>query len=94
MLVGLPDTSGSRPTRCAQLPDDRFSFLLFPVDDPQFFDSVECDAEGRVTAIRVKEPEARSHWIWGAFKMPGSTLRELFDLWTSAGAATNISARW
>jgi glucose-1-phosphate thymidylyltransferase len=85
VVVGLPDTIWFPADALSELPDDRFSFLLFPVANPQFFDSVECDPEGRVTAIRVKEPAAISNWIWGAFKMQGSTLRELFDLWNSRG---------
>ena len=85
VVVGLPDTIWYPANALTQLPDDRFSFLLFPVANPQFFDSVECDAEGRVTAIRVKQPDAVSLWIWGAFKMPGSTLRALFELWEKRG---------
>ena len=87
VLIGLPDTIWFPEDALARLPDDRFSFLLFPVEHPRYFDSVECDGDGRVTAIRVKQPDARSHWIWGAFKMPGSTLRELFDLWVERGRA-------
>jgi glucose-1-phosphate thymidylyltransferase len=81
VMIGLPDTIWFPDDGLARLPDDRFSFLLFPVREPQFFDSVEQDGEGRVTHIRVKQLEARSNWIWGAFKMPGSTLQALFDLW-------------
>lgn len=85
VVIGLPDTIWFPEDALRPLPDDRFSFLLFPVVNPQFFDSVECDHEGRVTCIRVKEAAAVSNWIWGAFKMPGSTLRELFELWTRRG---------
>jgi tRNA (mo5U34)-methyltransferase len=62
------------------LADDRFSFLLFPVRGPHLFDSVEQDDEGRIRRIRVKEVHTPAHLIWGAFKMPGVVLRELFDL--------------
>jgi glucose-1-phosphate thymidylyltransferase len=85
VVIGLPDTIWFPADALRQLPDDRFSFLLFPVANPQFFDSVEFTPEGRVTAIRVKQADALSPWIWGAFKMPGSTLRELFELWTRRG---------
>jgi glucose-1-phosphate thymidylyltransferase len=85
VVVGLPDTIWFPSDALRQLPDDRFSFLLFPVAEPQFFDSVECDEEGRVTAVRVKQADAVSPWIWGAFKMRGSTLQELFELWTRRG---------
>ena len=81
VLVGLPDTISFPEDGLRRLPDDRFSFLLFPVGDPQFFDSVEQDAEGRVTRIRVKDPAAQSNLIWGAFKMPGSVFHELHELW-------------
>jgi len=29
----------------------------------------------------VKKRDAGSSWIWGAFKMPGSVLHELYALW-------------
>ena len=87
VMIGLPDTIWFPEDGLARLPDDRFSFLLFPVPDPQFFDSVEQDADGRVTHIRVKQFNARSHWIWGAFKMPGATLHELFNFWEERGRA-------
>jgi glucose-1-phosphate thymidylyltransferase len=34
-----------------------------------------------VREIQVKEAEARSRWIWGAFKMPGRVLADLRRLW-------------
>lgn len=85
VLTGLPDTIWFPEDGLAQLPDDRLSFLLFPVRAPQFFDSVEFDAKGRIIRIRVKQPDAQSKWIWGAFKMPGSTMQSLFDLWVRRG---------
>jgi dTDP-glucose pyrophosphorylase len=81
VVVGLPDTIWFPEDGLRQLPDDEFSFLLFPVDHPEFFDSVETDESGRVIRIQVKQPGARSHWVWGAFKMPGTVLQKLFDLW-------------
>ena len=75
------------------LPDDRLSFLLFPVERPELFDAVVADERGWVREIQVKQPNAASNWIWGAFKMPGRTLRELHDLWQERTAATNISER-
>src|SRR3712207_9203734 len=56
-------------TALAELPDDLLSFLLFPVDHPEFFDSVVMDQADRVREIQVKQPGATSHWIWGAFKL-------------------------
>jgi hypothetical protein len=57
------------------------SFLLFPVEHPQLFDAVVLRENGRVQDIQVKDANATSHWIWGAFKMPGSVLHELNALW-------------
>jgi hypothetical protein len=57
------------------------SFLLFPVDRPELFDSVEMDETGRVRRIAVKSVEAPSNWIWGAFKLPPGGLHRLHDFW-------------
>src|SRR6185369_13159118 len=65
---------------CA-LPDDRLSFLVFPVDHPEFFDAVVTDAHDHVLRIDVKQPNPVSSWVWGAFKMPGTVLHELYALW-------------
>jgi dTDP-glucose pyrophosphorylase len=81
VIVGLPDTIWFPDTALAGLPDDQLSFLLFPVDRPEFFDAVVLDGAGRVVEIQVKSPNARSRWIWGAFKMPGRTYHELRRLW-------------
>jgi glucose-1-phosphate thymidylyltransferase len=82
-LVGLPDTIWYPEDAFARLPDAPLSFLLFPVDQPQFFDAVVFDAEGTVQEIQVKRPDAQSKWIWGGFKLSGRTLRELAELWRS-----------
>lgn len=87
VLVGLPDTIWFPQNGLSFLPDDRFSFLLFPVDEPYRFDAVECDASGRVAHIFVKSPEATSRWIWGAFRLPGSVLHALHRLWMERGCA-------
>jgi dTDP-glucose pyrophosphorylase len=81
VLVGLPDTIWFPEDALARLPNDALSFLLFPVEHPELFDAVVCDDEWRVGEIQVKRPDAQSHWIWGAFKMPGRILWELHDLW-------------
>ena len=57
VLVGLPDTVWFPEDALRRLPDDRLSFLLFPVDRPEFFDAVDTDAEGRVREVQVKRPE-------------------------------------
>jgi dTDP-glucose pyrophosphorylase len=83
VMIGLPDTIWFPDDGLSELPDDTLSFLLFPVEQPQFFDAVVTDEQGRVLEIQVKSPHARSNWIWGAFKMPGRVFHELRDFWIS-----------
>ena len=80
VLVGLPDTVWFPQDALAHLPD-ALSFLLFPVDRPEFFDAVVMDGQDRIREIQVKHKNAASNWIWGAFKMPGRVLHELHRLW-------------
>ena len=81
VLIGLPDTIWFPADALCALPDDRLSFLLFPVERPELFDAVDHDTAGRVRRIQVKSATATSNWIWGAFKMPGATLHALHALW-------------
>jgi glucose-1-phosphate thymidylyltransferase len=81
VCIGLPDTIWFPHDALRALPDDRLSFLLFPVEQPQFFDAVVTDDGDRVVEIQVKQQDARTTWIWGAFKMPGAVLHELHALW-------------
>lgn len=81
VIIGLPDTIWFPDDALAHLPSGKLSFLLFPVDRPQFFDAVVTDGMGNVREIQVKRPDASSNWIWGAFRMPGRVLRELHRLW-------------
>jgi glucose-1-phosphate thymidylyltransferase len=81
VIVGLPDTVWFPETALTALPDDVLSFLLFPVETPQFFDAVVLDEAGNVLSIQVKQANAASRWIWGAFKMPGHVLHALHALW-------------
>lgn len=81
VVVGLPDTIWFPEDGLCALSDQVLSFLLFPVDNPELFDAVVIDEAGRVLEIQVKQPNAGSSWIWGAFKLPGATLHELFQLW-------------
>lgn len=87
LLIGLPDTIWFPLDGFAALPNDRLAFLLFPVDQPQFFDSVVADEAGTVREIQVKRPDAASNWIWGAIKMPGRVLHELHALWRARQCA-------
>jgi dTDP-glucose pyrophosphorylase len=85
VAVGLPDTVWFPREALSALPDDRLSFLLFPVEHPELFDAVVMDEHGRIERIEVKSAGARSRWIWGAFKMPGRLFHELRDFWHSGG---------
>src|SRR5205823_10614706 len=60
---------------------DMLSFLLFPVERPEFFDAVVLEGDGSVREIQVKQQRPASNWIWGAFKMPGRVLADLNGLW-------------
>jgi dTDP-glucose pyrophosphorylase len=81
VLIGLPDTIWFPEEGFTYLDDGVLSFLLFPVDRPDFFDAVVTDEAGRVVEIQVKSPDARSKWVWGAFKMPAAVFTELHQLW-------------
>lgn len=85
VMVGLPDTIWFPEDALRALPSDRLSFLLFPVARPELFDAVITDEQGRVQKIQVKREDAGSKWIWGAFRMPGEVLGELYDLWRRRG---------
>jgi len=81
VIVGLPDTVWFPEDALTRLPDDGLSFLLFPVEHPEFFDAVITDEQGRVVEIEVKSRTPRSKWIWGAFKMTGRIFHQLHALW-------------
>lgn len=82
VMVGLPDTIWFPEDGLARLPNDRLSFLLFPVARPELFDVVVTGDDGEtVTEIQVKSQNPRSDWIWGAFKMPGKVFHTLYRLW-------------
>ena len=85
VVVGLPDTIWFPEDGLRALPDGVLSFLLFPVKQPQFFDAVVVDDDGRVREVQVKHARPDSSWIWGAFKMPGRVMSELRELWREAG---------
>ena len=84
VLIGLPDTvwfplDGFRAV--ADAGSRELAFLLFPVERPEFFDAVVTGADGRVEEVQVKQPGARSHWVWGAMRMPGRVFHDLARLW-------------
>jgi dTDP-glucose pyrophosphorylase len=81
VVIGLPDTVWFPRDALSKLPSGTLSLLLFPVAHPEVFDAVVTDPDGNVREIQVKRPDASSHWIWGAFRMPGHVFRALHDLW-------------
>ena len=85
VYIGLPDTVWFPIEGYEFLPDGELSFLLFPVERPELFDSVVTDHDGRVEQIQVKQRNAASEWVWGAFKMPGRLFLVLQDLWLARG---------
>jgi glucose-1-phosphate thymidylyltransferase len=85
VVIGLPDTIWFPAAGLLALPPDELSFLLFPVARPELFDAVVTDERGRVREIQVKMPAAASHWVWGAFRVSGAVLRQLFEIWTMRG---------
>jgi len=85
VIVGLPDTIWFPIEGYNFLPDDRFTFLLFPVARPELFDAVITDEKGSVQEIQVKQNNATSQWVWGAFKLSGEHLARLHNLWQRRG---------
>lgn len=83
VVVGLPDTIWFPQEGLTALPDDRLSFLLFPVAEPCFFDAVVVNEGGVVISVEVKHAQPSTNWVWGAFKMPGAVFQELAELWSS-----------
>jgi glucose-1-phosphate thymidylyltransferase len=84
VLVGLPDTIWFPENALNALPERPLSFLLFPVEHPEFFDAVVLDGDA-VREIQVKQKSAESNWIWGAFRMSARGFRQLQELWESRG---------
>jgi hypothetical protein len=62
-LLDMIGASAHEPAR--DLPAGAFSFLLFPVAQPELFDSVITREDGRVVEIQVKQEGAASPWVWG-----------------------------
>ena len=85
VLIGLPDTVWFPEDGLARLDRRRLSFLLFPVEQPELFDAVVTDEQGRVLEIQVKQNDASSRWVWGAFRMPAPIFEDLHALWRERG---------
>jgi glucose-1-phosphate thymidylyltransferase len=87
VLVGLPDTvwfpeNGYRAALESLVKNKAdVDLLLFPVLNPQVFDSVLCDDNGYVQRIDVKDEYSENHWVWGAFATTGEALHAMKHLW-------------
>ncbi len=87
VAVGRPDTIWFPETARRAWPRGRLAFLLFPVEHPELFDAVAMDEDDQVLEVQVKRQDATTHWIWGAFQMPGHVFAELGRLWIERGRA-------
>lgn len=85
LYVGLPDTVWFPEDGFEAISDFDFSFLLFPVTQPELFDAVVTNDDGSVREIQVKQKNASSDWVWGAFKLTGRILGDLKVLWHERG---------
>lgn len=81
VCIGLPDTVWFPDSALADLPDETLSLLLFPVEHPERFDAVVTGDHSEVLEVQVKRAGASSKWIWGAMRMPGSVLNDLYRIW-------------
>lgn len=85
ILVGLPDSVWFPEDGFRRLQGGGLSFLCFQVAHPELFEAVLAGEDGEVGEIRVKSRDPGSRWVWGAFKLDGAVLRELFELWCARG---------
>ncbi len=87
VLIGLPDTIWFPENAFRQALDNSnaagVNLVCFPVLDPSAFDAVVSDELGYVRRVEVKQPDAHSHWIWGAVTATGEAFHALKLLWES-----------
>lgn len=81
VCIGLPDTIWFPEDALRALPDDALSLLLFPVSHPDRFDAVVTREHEAIVEVQVKQPNPATNWVWGAIKMPGRILHELYEIW-------------
>ena len=81
VCIGLPDTIWFPENALRNLPAGVLSLLLFPVEHPERFDAVAIDDGGSVLNVQVKNEDASTNWVWGAMRMPGAVLRQLYEIW-------------
>jgi len=85
VCIGLPDTVWFPEDALGSLPSGILSFLLFPVEHPDRFDAVLTTDTDHVREVRVKNSDPGTNWVWGALKMPGRVLSELYNIWVDRG---------
>ena len=81
VCIGLPDTVWFPEDALRALPDGVLSLLLFPVSHPDRFDAVVTREHEEIVEVQVKQSNPATNWVWGAIKMPGSTLHQLHQMW-------------
>ncbi len=81
VLIGLPDTIWFPENAYRPALEHAVNLVLFPVNEPQYFDAVVCDDSGYVERVEVKRSDAHSHWIWGAVTATGEAFHALKLLW-------------
>ena len=66
--------------KCVTVGDQRGG-VAYEVRVESCIGQVALGPEDQVREIQVKQQNASSHWIWGAFKMPGQVFCTLRELW-------------
>jgi glucose-1-phosphate thymidylyltransferase len=87
VLIGLPDTiwfpENAYRTALESAVRADVELILFPVEQPQHFDSVICDDFGYVQRVDVKVAAPATQWVWGAVTCGGEAFHALKLLWES-----------
>jgi len=81
VLIGLPDTIWFPEDAFCHVPPGRVHLITFPVDEPQHFDAVIEDGQGRVREIQVKQSGDPRRRVWGAVTAPAREFEDLYRLW-------------
>ena len=94
VLVGLPDTIWFPEDALAALPDDRLSFLLFPVDRPELFDAVLTDGTAGCARSRSRRRAPRRAGSGARSRCRARCCTSCTRSGARASGATSISAPW
>jgi glucose-1-phosphate thymidylyltransferase len=85
-----PEDSYARLLRCLRQERQDAVLGLFQIDEPERADRVECDPEGAVTSIRVKDPSAGKGYGW-MIAIWQSSITDFLGRWWSARSVENSS---